>query len=71
MRRFFIAALICICIAGPVIPACCQEDDAAMEKSESQLEENLDSEIKSEQAEGTAEEKEANTEFQAGEPMSL
>jgi hypothetical protein len=70
MRKIFIATAVCIYITGSSILGYCQ-DDSAIEQSESQVGQSLDSEISSERAPNTAEAGEANEEFEAGEKMSL
>jgi len=61
MKKFIMVIMVCVCMAGSYIPGYCQDD----------LGQSLDSEIDSEQSESNAETTEANTQFDAGEPMSL
>ena len=70
MKKIFIAIAVCICIAGLSIPGYCQLD-SAIEQSEAQMGENLDSEMSDQQAQGTLESDQANEEFNAGEAMTL
>lgn len=69
MRKIFIAVAVCIYITGLCILGYC-EDDNAIEQSESQIGQKLDSEINNEEAQNTVEEKEADTQFEEGEPMT-
>ena len=69
MKKIFIVTVVFVCSIGLCVLGYCQ-DDSAIEQSESQIGQSLDSEISSEQAKGTAESSEASTEFQAGEPMT-
>ncbi len=74
MKNIFMAIAICAYIAGSGMPGYCQYtegDDRAIEQTESQMGQSLDSEMSSEKAEGTAEMDTANEETAAGEPMTL
>ena len=66
MKKIFIAAAICIYIAGLCSMGYCQSD-SSIEQSESQIGQNLDSEINSEAASGTADMERADEESQSGE----
>ena len=74
MKRIFMAAALCFYVAGSGVPGYCQYtegDDRAIEQTESQMGQSLDSEISSESASGTSEMGTANEEAAAGEPMTL
>lgn len=69
MRRIFIAIAFCIYITGSGVPGYCQYtegDDSAIEQTESQMGQSLDSEISSGQSEGQAEINSANEEMNTG-----
>ncbi|MDO8535592.1 MAG: hypothetical protein Q7S30_01065 [Candidatus Omnitrophota bacterium] len=74
MKKIFMIIVACAGIAGSGVFGYCQyteDDDSAIEQTESQMGQSLDSEMSSEQSQGKAESSEANSEFGAGEAMTL
>ena len=70
MRKILIATAACMYIVGFCALGHCQ-DDGAIEQSESQIGQNLDSEMSREEAPNAVEEGEANSEYDSGEKMSF
>ena len=70
MRKILVVIVMLACVIWACGAGYCQDDGGAIEQSESQMGQGLDSEIASGQAEGAAESSEANSEFSAGEAMT-
>ena len=71
MKKAVILIMACLLLTGWKTVGYCQDqggtDDSAIEQSESQIGQNLDSEINSEAASGTADMERADEESQSGE----
>jgi hypothetical protein len=69
MKKVFAVIIICVCFAALGTAGYCQDygnSDSSIEQAESQMDQKLDSEISSDQAQGQSEMDRANEEMDAG-----